>query len=55
MGANSLPETVTRQCRGCDLNPGPSVPESSMSLGYRVVSVLVVVVVFSVKRQRVVH
>ena len=26
---NSLPKTVTRQCRGCDLNPGPSVPESS--------------------------
>ena len=29
MGVNSLPKTVTRQCRGCDLNPGPSVPESS--------------------------
>jgi len=26
---NSLPETVTRQCRNCDLNPGPSLPESS--------------------------
>jgi len=26
---NSLPKTVTRQRRGCDLNPGPSVPESS--------------------------
>ena len=26
---NSLPETVTRQRRGCDLNPGPSAPESS--------------------------
>ena len=26
---NSLPKTVTRQSRGCDLNPGPSVPESS--------------------------
>jgi len=26
---SSLPKTVTRQCRGCDLNPGPSVPESS--------------------------
>ena len=32
MGANSLPKTVTRQRRGCDLNPGPSVPESSMLL-----------------------
>ena len=27
---NSLPKTVTRQCRDCDLNPGPSAPESSM-------------------------
>ena len=26
---NSLPKTVTRQRRGCDLNPGPSAPESS--------------------------
>ena len=26
---NSLSKTVTRQHRGCDLNPGPSVPESS--------------------------
>ena len=24
MGVNSLPKTVTRQRRGCDLNPGPS-------------------------------
>ena len=24
MGVNSLPKTVTRHCRGCDLNPGPS-------------------------------
>ena len=29
MGENSLPMTVTRQRRGCDLNPGPSAPESS--------------------------
>jgi len=29
MDVNSLPETVTRQRRGCDLNPGPSAPESS--------------------------
>ena len=29
MGANSLPKTVTRQRRGCDLNPGPSAAESS--------------------------
>ena len=27
MGVNSLPKTVTRQRRGCDLNPGPSEPE----------------------------
>jgi len=30
MGVNSLPKTVTRQRSGCDLNPGPSAPESSM-------------------------
>jgi len=29
MGVNSLPKTVTRQRRGCNLNPGPSVAESS--------------------------
>jgi len=29
MGVNSLPKTVTRQRRDCDLNPGRSVPESS--------------------------
>ena len=29
MGVNSLPKTVTRQRRDCDLNPGPSAPESS--------------------------
>ena len=26
---NNLPKTVTRQRRSCDLNPGPSAPESS--------------------------
>jgi len=30
MGVNSLPKTVTRQHRGCNLNPGPFVLESSM-------------------------
>jgi len=29
MGVNSLPKTLTRQLRDCDLNPGPSVPEPS--------------------------
>jgi len=29
MDVNSLPKTVTRQRRGCDLSPGPSAPESS--------------------------
>jgi len=29
MDVNSLPKTVTRQRHGCNLNPGPSVPESS--------------------------
>jgi len=30
MSVNSLPKTVTRQRRGCDLNPGPTALESSM-------------------------
>ena len=29
MGVNSLPKTVTRQRRGCALNPGPFAAESS--------------------------
>jgi len=29
MGVNSLPKTAARQRRDCDLNPGPSAPESS--------------------------
>jgi len=29
MGVNSLPKTVTRQRRDCDLKPGPSAPEFS--------------------------
>jgi len=29
MGVSSLPKTVTRQRRGCDLNLGPFAPESS--------------------------
>jgi len=29
MGVNNLPRTVIRQRRGCDLNPGPTAPESS--------------------------
>jgi len=29
MGVNSLPKTVTRQRRDCDLNMGPSAPEFS--------------------------
>jgi len=29
MGVNSLPKTVIRQRRDCDLNPGPSAPEYS--------------------------
>ena len=28
MGVNSLPKTVTRQRRDCDLNPGPSASAS---------------------------
>jgi len=29
MGVNSLLKTVTRQRHDCDLNPGPSAPQSS--------------------------
>ena len=29
MGVNCLPKTVNGQRRGCNLNPGPSAPESS--------------------------
>ena len=29
MDVNSLPKTVTRQRHGCDMNQGPSAPESS--------------------------
>jgi len=29
MGVNSLPKTVTRERRGCDLSPGSSARESS--------------------------
>jgi len=29
MGVNSLPKTVALQRLDCDLNPGPSAPESS--------------------------
>ena len=29
MDVNSLPKTVIRQRRGCDLNPGPSARKSS--------------------------
>jgi len=29
MDANRLPKTVTRQRRDCDMNPGPTAPESS--------------------------
>jgi len=29
MGVDSLPKALTRQRRSCDLNSGPSAPESS--------------------------
>jgi len=35
MGVSSLPKTVTRQRRDCDLNLGPSVPESSTLPSHR--------------------
>jgi len=42
MGVNSLPETVTRHGRGCDLNPGPS--RLSPALGYRATPPLLITV-----------
>jgi len=38
MGVNSLPETVTRQRSGCDLNPGPTAPPESSTLTARLPS-----------------
>jgi len=38
VGVSSLPRTVTRQRRDCDLNPGPSARESSTSLTTRLPS-----------------
>ena len=40
MGVNSLPKTVIRQRRGCDLNPGPFAPQSS-TLTTRLLSQLI--------------
>ena len=46
MGVNSLPKTVTRQRRDCDLNPGHSVhanhsatepPNSTDSIGRKLI------------------
>jgi len=49
MCVNSLPKTVTRQRRGCDLNPGPSAPESStLTVGYRATPVYMYFVLFCV-------
>jgi len=31
LGMNTLPKTVTQQRRDCDLNPGPSTPESKQA------------------------
>jgi len=54
MGVNSLPKTVTRQRRGCDLNPGPSAPESS-TLTTRLPShPLVIVIVMEINKETVV-
>jgi len=38
MGVNSLPKTVTRQRRGCDLNPSPSAPSECSTLTTRLPS-----------------
>jgi len=44
MGVNSLPKTVTRQRRGCDLNPGLSAPESG-TLTTRLANIAYVIIV----------
>jgi len=38
-GVSSLPKTVSRQRLDCDMNPGPSAPESSTltTLGWRAI------------------
>ena len=48
VSVSSLPKTVTRQRRGCDLNPGPTTPESStlttrLRLDLKIFSLLVFV------------
>jgi len=35
MGVNSLLKTVTRQCRSCDLNPGPTADHSATEPRFR--------------------
>jgi len=50
MGVNSLPKTVTRQRRGCDLNPGLVCPESS-TLTTRLLSHPFLLVSKSVERE----
>ena len=47
---SSLPKTVTRQRRGCDLYSGPSAPESS-TLNTRLPSVQACIARFQKKRQ----
>ena len=34
MGVNRLPKTVPRRYHSCDLNPGPSVPESNPTFSF---------------------
>jgi len=50
MGVSSLPKTVTRHRRDCDLNPGPSAPESSTlttrPVGYHLANKLLSLSVF---------
>jgi len=40
VGVNSLPKTVTRQRRGCNLNPGPSAPEPLWGMALKILGIL---------------
>ena len=46
-GVNSLPKTVTRHRHDCDLNPGPSAPESS-TLTTQLPSHLIIIMITAV-------
>ena len=50
MGVNSLLKTVTRQRRSCDLNPGPSAPESTRPPSHPIIDIKYILLLASVAR-----